>query len=108
MKDQRNKRTEERKFRRVLLRFGLEAPEYRATGIQISTQGLFIVTTSPIYAPGSKIMMEISTAKGSYTVPAVVRHAKKLPRLLTSSERSGMGVKFISPPQELIDYLASL
>lgn len=108
MQDQRNKRIEERKFKRVLLHFGLEAPEYRATGIQISSQGLFISTNYPIYAPGTKIMIEISIPKGSYTVQAIVRHAKKVPRLLTSKERSGMGAEFISPPPELMEYLTAL
>lgn len=108
MQDQRNKRTEERKFKRVFLHFGLEAPEYRATGIQISSQGLFISTNYPIYAPGTKIMIEISIPKGSYTVQAIVRHAKKVPRLLTSKERSGMGAEFISPPPELMEYLTAL
>jgi hypothetical protein len=108
VQDQRNKRTEERKFKRVLLHFGLEAPEYRATGIQISSQGLFISTNYPIYAPGTKIMIEISIPKGFYTVQAIVHHAKKVPRLLTSKERSGMGVEFISPPPELMEYLTSL
>jgi hypothetical protein len=108
VKDQRSKRVEERKFKRILLRFGLEAPEHRATGIQISTQGLFISTSHPIYPPNSKLTIEIFTSNGSYTVQAVVRHAKKMPRLLMSNERSGMGTQFISPSKELIDYLSSL
>jgi hypothetical protein len=108
VQDQRNKRTEQRKFRRILLYFGLQAPEYRATGIQISSRGLFISTNYPIYAPGTKIMIETSFSKGSYTVQAIVRHAKKVPRLLTSKERSGMGIEFISPPPELMEYLTSM
>jgi hypothetical protein len=108
MKDQRNNRAEERKFRRVFLRFGLETPEYRATGIQISTQGLFISTIHPVYPPDTNLMIEISTPNGPYTVPAIVCHAKKIPRLVVSNERCGMGVKFISPPKELLEFLASL
>jgi hypothetical protein len=108
MKGQKNRRAEERKFKRVFLRFGLEVPEHRATGIQISTLGLFISTIHFIYPPDSKVMMEISTPNGPYTVPAIVRHAKKIPGLLINNERCGMGVKLISPPRELLDYLASL
>ncbi len=108
MKDQKNRRIEERKFKRVFLRFGLEAPKHRATGVQISTRGLFIYTIHFIYPPGSKVIVEISTPKGRYTVPAIVRHAKKMPALLINNERCGMGVNFISPPQELLDHLASL
>jgi hypothetical protein len=108
VKDQRNERKEERKFKRVLLRFGLEVPEYRATGIQISSQGLFISTNHPIYPPKSKLMIEIFTPSTSYTVPAIVHHAKQVPRLMMGGQRCGMGVQFISPPQELVDYLGSL
>ncbi len=108
MKDQKERRAEQRKFKRVFLHFGLEAPQHRATGIQISTRGLFISTSHFIYPPGSKVMIEISTPNGSYVVPAIVRHAKKMPRLLLNNERCGMGVNLVSPPQELLDYLASL
>jgi hypothetical protein len=108
VKDQKNKRTEERKFKRIVLRFGLEAPEYRATGIQISTQGLFISTSQSIYPAGSKLVVEIFTPDKPYVVQAVVRHAKKMPRLLMSNERSGMGIKFISAPKGFLDYIASL
>jgi hypothetical protein len=108
MKDQKNRRAEERKFKRVFLRFGLEAPKHRATGVQISSRGLFIYTIHFIYPPGSKVMIEISTPKGCWIVPAIVRHAKKMPALLMNNERCGMGVNFISPPQELLEYLSSL
>jgi len=108
MKDPRNKRADERKFRRIPVRFGLEAPDFRGVGIQISTRGLFISTNHRVYAPGSKIMIEIPTPRGSYTLAAIVRHAKKVPHILTHYERAGMGVEFISPPQELQDFLASL
>ena len=108
MRYQRNRRAEERKFKRILLRFGLGGPEHRAAGVQISTQGLFISTIHPLYSPDCKLMIEISTPNGAYTVPALVRHAKKIPGLMIGKERCGMGVKFILPPQELLDYLASL
>ena len=103
-----NRRAEERKFKRIFLRFGLEAPEHRATGIQISTRGLFISAIHPLYSLDCKLLVEISTPDGAYTVPAIVRHAKKIPRLTIGNDRCGMGVKFILPPQELQDYLASL
>jgi len=105
---QRNRRAEERKFKRIFLRFGLGGPEHRAAGVQISTQGLFISTIHPLYSPDCKLMIEISTPSGAYTVPALVRHTKKIPRLTIGNERCGMGVNFISPPQELLDYLTSL
>jgi hypothetical protein len=108
VENQRSKRVEERKFKRISLRFGLHTPDYQATGIQISGQGLFISTSHPIYPPRSKLVIEIFKPNGSHIVQAVVRHAKKMPRLVMSNERSGMGIQFISPSQELLDYLGSL
>ncbi len=91
MKDQKDRRAEGRKFKRVFLRFGPEAPEHRATGIQISTQGLFISAIRPLCCPDSKLMIEISTPNGAYTVPAIVRHAKKIPGLMIGNGRAGWG-----------------
>lgn len=108
MKEQRAKRVRERKFKRILVRFGLEAPQFTAPAIQISTQGLFISTSHPVYLPGTNLSIEISTPSGSYKVTAIVRHAKRLPRRQLQQERSGMGVEFINLPQELREYLGSL
>ena len=108
MKEGRVKRLEERKFKRIALRFGLEQPEYRGMGIQVSTRGLFISTNHPIFVAGSQLMIEIDTPNGRYTVAAIVRHAKKVPPQMVQLDRPGMGVEFIDPPPELRDYLASL
>jgi hypothetical protein len=106
--ESRNRRAEERKFKRIPLRFGPTTPEYRASGIQISSRGLFISTTRPIYPPGSVLIIEIPTSNGSYTSQAIVRHAKVALGLLVNNDRSGMGVEFLSPPEEFLDYIASL
>jgi len=108
MKSRKFKRTQERKFKRIPVRFGLETPQFSTLAIQISTRGLFLSTNSPIYAPGTKLVIEISTPKGSYTISAIVRHAKKVPPLLLNHERPGMGVEFITIPEEVREYLASL
>ncbi len=108
VKEQKDKRAGKRKFKRIVARFGLEAPQFKAYGIQISTRGLFISTNRPIYLPGTNLSIEISTPRGSYPVTAIVRHAQRLPRRLLPYERSGMGVEFLNLPRELGDYLASL
>jgi hypothetical protein len=108
MKEGRYKRGEERKFKRIPLRFGLEKPEHRGMGIQVSTRGLFISTNRPIFVPGSKLRIEIDTPNGSCSVAAIVRHAKKVHPQMVQYDRPGMGVEFIDPPPELREYLASL
>ena len=54
------------------------------------------------------MVIEISTPKGSYIISAIVRHAKKVPPLLLHHERPGMGVEFVTLPEEVREYLASL
>lgn len=102
------KRTEERKFRRVSIRFGLETPEFRGMGIQISTRGLFISTNNPIFIKGSRLKIEIQSPAGNFQTEAVVRHAKKVSPQMVGMERPGMGVEFIDPPKDLQDFLAAL
>jgi hypothetical protein len=99
---------EERKFRRIAVRFGLEKPEHRAMGIRISSRGMFISTNHPIYLTGSRVIIEIQTPTGSLTINAIVRHCKKVPPQMVHHDHPGMGVEFIASPPELHDYLASL
>lgn len=108
MKEAKYKREEERKFRRISIRFGLQTPEFRAMAIQISTRGLFISTNSPIFVKGSRLKIEIQSANGRLQAEAVVRHAKKIPPHLVQVDRPGMGVEFIDPSPELRDFLSSL
>lgn len=108
MKSQKFQRVEERKFKRISVRFGLKTPQFSALAIQISTRGLFLSTNSPIYAPGNKLVIEISTPKGPYIILGVVRHSKKVPPQLLYHERPGMGVEFISVHEEAQKYLSAL
>lgn len=108
MKEGKHKRKEERKFRRVSIRFGLKTPEFRAMGIQISSRGLFISTNHPVFIRGCRLKIEIPSPGGVFLVEAVVRHSKKVPTAMVQVDRPGMGVEFIEPPQELRNFLASL
>jgi hypothetical protein len=108
VKKERVKRVEERKFKRIPIRFGLEKPEHGGVGIQISSRGLFISASYPIFIPGCKLVIEVKTANGSLQIPAIVRHSKKVPPQMIQFERPGMGVEFIDPPPELRAYLDSL
>ncbi len=105
---QKVKRVEERKFKRIPVRFGLETPQFSSVAIQISTRGLFLSTNSPVYPPGKKIVIEINTPKGPYIFSAIVRHSKRVPPQLLYSERPGMGVEFISAPEEVKEFLSAL
>ena len=108
MKEGKYKREEGRKFKRIPIRFGLETPEFRSMGIQISSRGLFIATNNPIFVKDCRLKIEIQSPSGCFLVDAVVRHAKKVSPRMVQVERPGMGVEFIDPSQEVRDFLASL
>jgi hypothetical protein len=108
MKEGKYRREEERKFRRIPIRFGLETPEFRAMGIQISSKGLFISTNHPVFMKGCRLKIEIPCPEGCFRTEAIVRHAKKVPPPMAQLDRPGMGVEFIEPSQELRNFLASL
>jgi hypothetical protein len=108
VKKEKYKRKEDRKFRRISIRFGLPAPEFRGIAIQISTRGFFIATNSPIFVKDTRLKIEIPSPGGDLPAEAVVRHAKKGPAQRVPSDRPGMGAEFADPSPELRDFLASL
>lgn len=104
----KGKRKEERKFKRLEVRYGPGRPSHRALAIQVSASGAFLSARHPIFAAGSRIVVEFSTPAGAVVVPAVVRHAKNLPPGLGSLGRAGMGIELVGPPPELREFLVSL
>jgi hypothetical protein len=108
MRQRPSKRREERKFKRVEIRYGPEKPVHRAMAIQLSSTGAFIAARRPVFAAGSRIVIEFKTPKGLLTLQAMIRHAKNLPPQIAHLAKTGMGVEFISPPRELEEFLSSL
>lgn len=101
-------RREERKYKRLQVRFGARKPTHRAIAIQLSSKGAFLQASRPVFKPGSGIVIEFDIPAGIFTVDAIVRHAKSVPPEFIRFSRPGMGVEFISPPPELQKYLRSL
>lgn len=105
---QKSKRTEERRFERIEVRYGADKPSHRGVAIQVSSRGAFLSASKPVYAVGSNLVIEFRIPAGEFTATAVVRHAKNLPPQMARFGKTGMGVEILSAPQELLDYLASL
>lgn len=102
------KRKEKRKYKRLEVRYGPEKPVHRAIAIQVSSSGAFLLASKPVFAAGSRILVEFTTPAGTFLTAAIVRHARNLPPEVGGLTRSGMGVQLASPPPELAEYLASL
>ncbi len=104
----KGKRKEDRKFKRLDVRYGSEEPHHRCIAVQLSPRGAFLQATRPMYKPGSRIVVEITSPDKAYVINAVVRHIKNIPPQMAVNIRPGMGVEFLSPPPELQGFLDSL
>ena len=108
MKEGKGKRKDERKFKRLRVRYGPEKAVHLAYAIQVSESGAFLLANRPVFARGSRIVVEFDTEQGKIITGAIVRHAKNLPPQLARFSSSGMGVEFLSPPPELQEFLSTL
>lgn len=104
----KDNRKEERKYKRLQVRFGARKPTHRAIAIQLSSNGAFLQASRPVFKPGSGIVIKFDIPAGTFTVNAIVHHAKSVPPEFIRFSRPGMGVEFVSPPPELQKYLKSL
>lgn len=103
-----SKRREERKFKRLFVRYGDKAPTHQAIGMQLSTGGMFLSTNDTVYAKGSGIVVEIKGPHETWVVDAIVRHAFKVHPSMARYTRPGMGVELTRLPAACKEYLASL
>ena len=101
-------RREERKFKRIFVRFGHKAAEHPAVAQQITTRGFFLATNEFVYAKGSPIVVEISAPGETWVVAGFVRHAFKVHPSMARFTRPGMGVELADIPPACRQYLASL
>jgi len=104
----RHKRREERKYKRLFVRYGHREPEHPAVAQQISTGGLFLSTNEKVYARGIPIVVEIKGPTETWLVAGIVRHAFKVHPNMARFTKPGMGVELTEIPSACRAYLASL
>lgn len=103
-----SKRREERKYKRIFVRFGHRAAEHRAVAQQITSKGFFLSTNEAVFATGSPIVVEITGPAETWVVAGVVRHAFKVHPNMARFTKPGMGVELPDLPEACRAYLASL
>ena len=85
-------RDEERKKRRLTVRFGLNGEKHIGYTCDVSSQGLYVESRT-VYKPGTVLNLEITTSGGeTILVEGKVCWAKKSPPNLNRVMKSGMGV----------------
>ncbi|GMR04510.1 MAG: PilZ domain-containing protein [Thermodesulfobacteriota bacterium] len=85
------------------IRYGpTNPPEHVSFITDLSDTGVYI-KTNKVFRPGTKLYLVIETGHKSYKAEGVVVWAKKAPTHLIQHTKSGMGIKFTSVDQALVD-----
>ncbi|MBE9531629.1 MAG: PilZ domain-containing protein [Proteobacteria bacterium] len=88
---------------RFIIMYGIKRPlEYRSFTADISDTGLF-VKTNRVFTPGTRIYMTIKVHNNNFDCEGMVRWAKRVPPGLERVARCGMGIKFSTVPQGLLN-----
>jgi uncharacterized protein (TIGR02266 family) len=98
-----DKRKDNRARRRVMVRYGTRATDKTAFTRNISERGLFVQTNS-VMAPGSTIQVKVQFPDREFHMWGRVRWAKRAPGQLVGIVAAGMGIKFIEPSAEWLEY----
>lgn len=84
--------------KRIMARFGAEEPDRAGYTYNLSPQGMFIATSSPL-PRNSQVMVQLDTPRTPLVVKGVVRWQRDS-RTRATAGPSGMGVFIPSPPAE--------
>lgn len=103
MTREESKRIIVRTKRRLMVRYGANAPERSGFTKNLSATGLF-VHTNQVFAPGTTIQVEINFPDRVVSHWARVVWAKKVPPQLAHLLECGMGLCFVNPSAEWIEY----
>jgi len=99
----RDKRAAARAKRRLMVRYGVHALEKTAFTKDVSESGVFIKTNS-VFRPGSTLQVKIEFPDESFTLWGRVIWAKRVPAQLAHILDCGMGVCFVDPPADWLDF----
>jgi hypothetical protein len=96
-------RLEERSRKRFLVRFTINGVERTGFTKNISDRGLNI-HTNQVARPGTTLPVVVRVEEGTFSLWATVVWAKKVPPELAHLLECGMGVRFIDPTPEWVEF----
>ena len=99
----KEQRGRDRTKRRLMVRFGTAAADRTAFTKNLSETGLFLQTNS-VVPPGTTIQVQIHFPDGTYSHWARVMWAKKVPPQLAHILECGMGVCFVDPGADWLEF----
>ena len=98
-----DKRVSNRAKRRLMVKFGTSAADKTAFTKNVSETGMF-VHTNTVFKPGSTIHVNIHFPDREFSMWARVLWAKAVPPQLAHVLECGMGLRFIDPEPEWLEY----
>ena len=107
IKKSNRKNKKRREKRRFEVRYGLGEPEFKGYTANISPSGLMIRAIR-VYAPGSRLNLEMRFNDKVFKVQAQVRWARRGNVQFLQTGRIGMGLRFLQPDEELIKAIEAL
>jgi hypothetical protein len=100
-----DKRANERSLKRVMVKYGTDRPNRTGFTKNLSATGVAIKTNN-VMKPGATIQVEMRFPDRTFTLWARVVWAKKVPSQLAHVLECGMGLCFVDPPDEWVDYFS--
>jgi len=99
------KRDTHRAKKRVMVRYGVERPERTAFTKNLSEQGMHIQTNA-VVKPGTRLQVELKFPDRTFAMWGTVAWARRVPPQLAHTLPCGMGIAFIDPPAEWVEFFA--
>jgi Tfp pilus assembly protein PilZ len=97
------KRIAERTRKRVMVKYGTDKADRMGFTRNLSETGLFIGTNN-VFRPGTTIQIQLKFPDREFSVWARVVWAKKVPSQLAHVLECGMGVCFVEPPPDWLEF----
>ena len=96
-----------RSRKRLTVRFGPNQPEHIGYSANFSASGMMI-RTGRVFAPGTRLQVEVENLSRALRLQGVVVWARSGDPRWIATGRVGMGLKFIDPPDNLMDLISPI
>lgn len=100
----KGKQASKRAHRRVEVRYGPDQPQFIGYSGNVSRSGI-MVRAVRVFAPGTVLNLELKFPDGAFKVRGEVVWAREGPLQFLSTGRIGMGINFLQPSAEFLEYL---
>ena len=86
-----------------MCRYGVEKPDRTGFTMNLSETGLFVKTNN-VYKPGTTLQLELEFPERKFSMWGRVIWAKKVPPQLAHILECGMGICFVDPSAEWMEF----